>query len=94
MVMPTVWFLPSLAESFGLSAHQGAQHRVPLVLSPIHPWLDEFDHETSCLFFDAFTDDAIALQIKRYLREPSLRRRIAETSHQSVGGNPPEKPVV
>lgn len=73
---------PSVAESFGLAAMEGALSGVPLLLTRIEPWTDVFADGDSCLFVGFADVDATARALSDLLGNPAHARSMALRAKQ------------
>lgn len=84
---------PSRGESFGLGTYQGAVIGLPMVLSPITPWTDDFRDGEDCVFFKSFSTEAVAEAIVTVLADRHLRQRLAESVRRHVGAQYESKAI-
>ena len=77
---------PSVKEGFGLAALEALAAGLPLVASDLEVFRGFLTHEESALLHPVGDADALAHDLARAAREPSLRARLRRGGEQVVSG--------
>lgn len=80
----TIFVAPSIAESFGRTAYEGALSNTPMILSDIPPWNDFFEDEIDCLFANPNSPLDISKKIHDLLKNPTKSSNMAQRANEKA----------